>query len=209
MQLIYGFSFGFIVVLNKKIRRFCKLITLVICLCNSAALLLCTPVFVSAWDIRAFWGSLYFVQYCGHIILLCFPKYKVYNYITDIRRIDDHNIVHSYEHKIGLFACIVFGCYFVIATMILGVAVCITTNVGCMFDNKYVNLVYMISLIGVEAIVLVQLIVNLYTHIAVIYLVSLVGREEVSFIRKQFLFISECCEKFGKCYGNLVSIYVT
>lgn len=207
MQFIYGFNFGFINILNKKIRNFCKLISLFICLCTSAIILLCTPIFMPEWTIRVYWGSLCFVQYCGHTILLNFAKYKVYNFVTDVRSVGD-GITYSKEHKMGLFACITFGCLFVI-TVMASVVVCIKTKLACVLDNQLVTAIHMIPLVGLDAIVLVELLVNFYTYFAVIYLAALAGSEEVSFIRKQFLRITECCEKFGKCYENLVSIYVT
>lgn len=204
LQFVSGFHFGFINVLNKKIRNFCKLITLLICLYNSIILVLLTPIFVPNWDNMVFLGSMIFVQYCGHIILLYFPKYKVYNFVTDVRSIDD-GVIYSKEHIIGRFACIMYGFTFVI-TVMLSIVVCIVTNSGCMLDNSRVNAIYMISVNGLDAIVLVQMVVNFYAYYAVNYLVKLVGREETSLIRKQFLRVSECCEKLRGHYGSLVSI---
>lgn len=204
MQFIYGYNFGFIDVLDAKIRHFCKVISLLVCLCTGVILLLCTPLFQSEWDMRTFWGSLFFTQYSGHIVLLHFSKYKVHNFLTELRSIDD-GIVHSKEHKIGFIACIIMG-YLYLFVMVLVAVICVKTISVCMLDNKHVNAIYMICVSGLDAIVVVQLVVNLYTYYAVVYLAGLVDKEEVSLIRKQFLRISECCEKFGKCYGNLVSI---
>lgn len=64
----------------------------------------------------------------------------------------------------------------------------------------------MIALTGLGVIFLVQIIVNLYIYYAVKYLMELVGREKTSLIRKQFIRISDCCEKFAGYYGNVVSL---
>lgn len=207
LQFLYGFNFGFIDLLNKKIRRFCKCITLLISLYTTAILFLASPIFLTERDIRVFWGSLVLLHYCGHMTLLNFSKYKVHNFITDIRSIYC-GIIYSKENNFGWLACIAFGCMLAITVMSSAVF-CTATNSGCMLKNNIVNAIYMISLIGLDAIVLVQLIVNFYTYYAVEYLVGLVGREKTCLIRKQFFRVSKCCEKFSGYYGNLVSIYPT
>lgn len=207
MQYMYGFDFGFNRVSNKKLRRLCKLITLLICLYTSVILLLPTPIFASNWNIKSLGGYMYFVQYCGHIILLYFSKYNVYNFVSDIRSVDD-GIIYNKEHKIGCIALIVFASWFVM-TMSLSALICLLTNAGCWVDNNRVNVIYVICATGIDAIVLVQLIANFYTYYAVTYLVGLVGKEKTSLIRKQYLRVSECCEKFGGFYEKFVSIIVS
>lgn len=207
LQFIFGLNFGFIDALNKKIRHFCRLTSIVICLYTGIILFLSTPLFLSEWNMKEVGVLLIFIQYCGFIVLLNFTKYKVYNFITDIRSIND-GILRSKEHKIGLFPCIIFGCFLGIS-LILTVFVCMFQKVGCLSKNYFVAVMYQIALTSLDEIVLVQLIVNFYTYYAVKHVVGLVGKGKVSLIRKQFLRISECCEKFGGHYENLVSIYVT
>lgn len=204
IQFVFGFNFGFNELLNKKIRSFCKVISLLIFLCTASILLLCTPIFMSQWDVRVFMGSLYFVQYCGYIILSKLSKYNVCSFITDIRNIDD-GIMDSKEHKIGLFAYIAFSSLLTLAMM--SSTICIIKNTGCMLVNNRVNVIYMISVTGLDSIVLVQSIVNFYTYYAIVYIVGIADTEKISFIKKQFFRVSKCCEKFGGFYDNLVSFF--
>lgn len=207
LQLIYGLNFGFLDVFNKKLRRVCKIIYLFVCFYNGIILLSYVPVASSQWNIDEYTSSLFFVQYCGHNIVLYFAKYKVYNFISDIRKIDDG--IQSKEQKIGLFACIVFGCWFVLSIIIFPVVICTVKIKECSLQYIIIFIMYQAPTTGIDAIVLVQLIVNFYTYYVIVYLVGLVGTEKISLIRKQFLRASECCEKFGGHYRNLVSIYVT
>lgn len=201
MQFVYGFNFGFIDILNRKIRNFCKHLSLLVCLYNIIVLFI--PVSELFLNLRLVRFLLYFSRYCGHIILLNFSKYKVYNFITDIRSICVDNI-HLKERKIGWCTCIFFWLYFIVS-MTVTVGMCIITNRAWLVDNRLLHILYQIVIIGLDVIVVVQLILNTYTYYAVIDLEELAENENVTFIKKQFICISEYCEKIAGHYGNLVS----
>lgn len=200
--LVFGFDFGFVNVMNKKLRRLCKYYSRLICFVGIITFGI--PLFNGNTEKLVF-GTIYFLQLLGNVIALHTAKYKVYHYITDIRAIDID--IRSNESFGGL--CAVLSCFFIWEFQLVGcLCLCFLTNFACLIpDNSPVQVLYCIFLMCLDSTPVIQILVYYYAYCAVKYLKHLVDdrKSDVIEIRKQFTFIADCCGKIQPLYGNLVS----
>lgn len=203
LQLIYGFNFGFIEILDKKLQPLCK------CISYFMTFVVTTLIVLPFWfgfvsDILLFLNIIALVPYVSHTIFLHITKYKLCNFIKDIR-IFERNISPN-ETQVGWFACLCLSltCIFKFVAALYG---CVLVRYSCANGNVAVYMLFFASSMGLDIIYIVQIIIYYYIYHGVKYLKRLVDDERVDLnaIRKQFVFIADCYDKVERLYGNLVS----
>lgn len=202
LQLIYGFNFGFIDILNKKLRSLCQCVSYVM------TFFVATFIVLPFWygfadDISFFYNILAAIHYVGVMISLHVSKYKVYNFIKDVRILEDEC---SNEKRLGWAASLCVFMIFV-CKIVAHFYACMLFRNFCANGNVPVYMLYVASSICLEIIYIVQVVLYCYVYNTVNYLKRLVddSRLDLRAIRKQFSLLADCCDKLTTVYGNLVS----
>lgn len=201
-QSIIGYDFGFHDVLRREIRNIFKYYSKFICFV--AFIVFGIPLVFPSSRTNSFM-VINMAQFVGNVIALQIAKYNMYHFITDIRAININ--VRSKENFGGVIAC---AFCFIICTfnLVVRFIICSFGLSGCtMSDNWLVQILYNVFRSCLDIMHVIQTLVNYYTFCAVKNLKHLVDNEKsyISDIRKQFVYIADCCDKIRPLYGNLVS----
>lgn len=206
LQLIYGLNFGFIDILNKKKRTLCK------CVSYIMTVVVTTLIILPFWlgielDMVLFFHIVAIIQYVSHVIFLHFTKYKVLNFIKDMRIIREDRCLN--DKCIGWVACLCLALTCVLK-YVAAFYSCVVFRLSCVNDNVVAYMLYIASTSGLDAMYLVQIIIYYYIYNSVKYLKRLADdrRSDLNVIKAHFVFMADCCDKVETLYGNLVSVYV-
>lgn len=202
IQFVIGYDFGFNDVLKREIRHCFKYYSRLMCFVTFVVF--ATPLVLRDSAILIY-ATIILLQFLGHGISLRIAKYTVYQFITDIRAIDIS--VRSKEKIGGVIAC-VFCFSYCTFNLAVRFTLCAIANNGCgVMDNWRLQMLYDVFLSCLDIVHVVQGLVNYYTYCAVKYLKHLVDNRKcnIKYIRNQFMYIADCCDKIRPLYGHLVS----
>lgn len=203
LELIYGFNFGFIDTLNKKLRPWCR------CISNFMTLVVTIFIVLPFWfgfddNLILFFNIFTIIPHIGHSIFLHVNKYKLYNFIKDIRIIAED--VCSSERRIGWIAylCLFLTCIFKFVACLYA---CFISRYSCAKGNTTVFMLYVASSMGLDVMYIVQITIYFYIYNTVKHLKRLINDEspDLNTVRKHYVFIADCSDKIETLYGNLVS----
>lgn len=201
-QFVIGFDFGFHDVLRRGIQRLFKYYSIVIYFV--VFIVLGIPLVVQETD-KILFGMINLMQFVGIVISLCISKYKVYEFVIDVRAIDCN--ARSKENFCGVFACVF--CLLICAfNLLVRFLLCSDADSGCkVLDNWLIQVLFDVFLTCLDVLHVIQTLINYYTYCAVKYLKRLVEnrQSDINNIRKQFTYIADCCNKIRPLYRNLVS----
>lgn len=202
-ELLYGLDFGFINILNKKLRPLWKCILFMVTVILNLCLYLWPFGMHFEIDLRFLSSLIILGQYLGHVIFLRVTKYKVCNFLKDLRTIE---LVSSKENRVGWIACISF-----MISLLYRLVDMYYSHL--LFDlesyNITVFMLYVMSSVGLDHIWFVQIIIYYYFYNAVVHLKHLADDKlsDLNEIKKLYVFIADCYDNVETLYGNLVSKY--
>lgn len=200
LQLVYGFNFGFIDILNGKLRNLCKYISyfMTFVIISFIALPSC---FGSDTDLLLFFNINAIMQYVGHTVFFHVTKYKMYNFIKDMRiNKEDLN-----EKRIGWAICL---CVFVTCVLkyVAAFYSCVVAGISCQSGNVTLYLLFITGTMGLDVMHLVQMIIYYYIYNSVQHLKRLAEdkQSDLNAIKEQFVLMADCFDRVKTLYGNLV-----
>lgn len=204
LLFVLGLDFGFINVVNKKIRSFSKLLSIVISILVFTHLL--SPVVYEISVSNFGFYALCFYQYAMSILVLHTAKYNVYHFIKDVYKV--HNKTYDKEYRF-FSSLLAYNFIISIVKMIQFDYICKVKVFYCFTISSVIPVhTYGVSVLILDIVAFVQILVYYYVHSSLKYLRELMENKSIDLInaRKQFIMIADCCDNIGGLYGKLVSV---